>query len=237
MATNTAVPTKSQLPIPSGRTRRDQFKDRRNRNFTFQNWKEDGEALLCEFRNNERTLETNQWEIGDWLIKGVENKKFVQKEAYDAAEQITGYDRTYLQTVVWVVGRFRDPSLLKESTLKWSHFKELAYIEDATLREEVLNHFDDGLPHSVRQVREHVLEELAKHKGPGKKQKAEATQWVSMQVSLKPNLRRTIKLFAKIKRRDTDTLLREWVMDYYEEHEKEILVAIEKAKSKKKAKR
>ena len=110
MATNTAVPTKSQLPIPSGRTRRDQFKDRRNRNFTFQNWKEDGEALLCEFRNNERTLETNQWEIGDWLIKGVENKKFVQKEAYDAAEQITGYDRTYLQTVDWVVGRFRDPS-------------------------------------------------------------------------------------------------------------------------------
>jgi hypothetical protein len=218
MTTTLAAPTEAQLPITS-------------KHLGFNTWQKDGEGLIRSLRANEAALETNQWEIGDWIVEGVE--QFGKQKAYDAAEEITGFDRTYLQTVVWVVKRF-DSSLRKETKLKWSHFKELAYIKDDDLRGKVLRHFSDGGDWSVRAVREHVREELDKLKGQnsGKKPKA-SKHWESMQVSLKKGYREQIKELAKIEDEAPDELLGRIVMEYFEEHKKDIIARIEKAKKKK----
>jgi hypothetical protein len=202
----------------------------------FGSWKDEGVHLWAVFRGNEAGLETSQWDIGDWIVRGMEH--FEREKVYEQAEQIFKFDEEYLQTVVWVVKRFPDSSLRKETNLKWSHFKELAYIKDAKLRESVLKHFNDGGDWSVRAVREHVREELDKLKGQnsGKRPKAASKHWVSMQVSLKENYRDRIKHLARAEDKAPDELLGQIVMEYFEEHKKDIATRIEKAK-KKKAKR
>jgi hypothetical protein len=225
MTTNLVVPTESQLPLAGEK-------------LTFQAWKEEGKDLVRQIRTSETKHEMDQWEIGEWIIRGVENKEFNKNQAYKAAKEITDFDEEYLQTVVWVVRRFPDTSLRKETTLKWSHFKELAYIEDEKLRDTVLRHFNDGGDYSVREVREHVREELGKLQGQnsGKKQQAPSKYWVSMQLSLKKTYRDRIKDLARAENKPPDELLGRIVMEYFEEHRKDIAVRIEKAK-KKKAKR
>ncbi len=203
-------------------------------NSDFESWKEKGETLVNDFRKSEKTLETNQWAIGDWIVRGVENEKFGKEKAYDEAERITGFGREYLQTVVWVVNRFRDSSLRKDTRLKWSHFKELAYIDDKQLREKVLEDFNDGLDYSVRDVRERVARELAKGKQDNGDPKRENTpkQWVSVPVSLKPDHCAIFKRLAEVRRTTPDKLLGRIVTEYFEENKKEITAEIEKAKGK-----
>ncbi len=219
MTTNLATPTASPAVHQDNKP-------------NFASWKEEGEALFQDFRTNEKNFETNQWEIGQWILDGV--NEFSKQKAYEAAHNITGFDREYLHTIVWVVKRF-DSSLRKETKLKWSHFKELAYIEDDDLRGKVLKHFSDGGDWSVRAVREHVREELDKLKGlnSGKKPKAASKHWVSMQVSLKENYRDRIKDLARAEDKAPDELLGRIVMKYFEEHKKDIATRIEKAKKKK----
>ena len=116
--------------------------------------------------------------------------------------------------------RFPDSSLRKESTLKWSHFKEMAYLKNEKTRESVFEKFNDGLPHSVREVRECVLQELAKPKegGSGKKRNL---KYVSMRVEFTSAHRTQIKQLAKAKRTTPEVLLRKIIEEYFRKNKKE----------------
>src|SRR5712671_1261351 len=116
MTTNLVTPTASHAVL-------------RNQKADFGSWKNEGVQLWSEFCGNEKRVESSQWDIGDWILRGMEH--FEKEKVYEEAERIFKFDREYLQTVVWVVKRFpADSSLRKETNLKWSHFKELAYIRE-----------------------------------------------------------------------------------------------------------
>ena len=224
MTTTLALPTESQLPMAQS---------------IFQEWKQEGEALIHQLRAGKAKLEMNQWDIGDWIVRGIENEQFNKKEAYNEAKRITGFDREYWRTVVWVVNRLRGCSLRIDTALKWSHVKELAYIRDTKLRETVLDYFNDGFDHPVRDIREHVQEELAKHEGQiadkhkGQTVDKKAKKWVFMQVSLTEEIRRDIKTLARLDHKDPDKFLREIVIEYLKRKD----TAAKLTKAQKKSKR
>ena len=200
-----------------------------SKHLDFEAWTERGEKLVGDFQKRDAALEMNQWDIGDWIVQGVD--KFEEqkgKQVYDEAMRVTGFDREYLQTVVWVVRRFPS-SLRKESTLKWSHFKEMAYLKDEKTRQRVLDKYSDGLPHSVREVRECVLQELARPKegGSGKKRNL---KYVSMRVEFTSAHRTQIKQLAKAKRTTPEVLLRKIIEEYFRDNKKDISEALENAK-------
>jgi hypothetical protein len=143
MTTALLVPTETESPIVDSRP--------------FDDWKQEGQDLFLRFQATEEAHEMSQWEIGDWLVKGVKNKDKAQiKQAYDAAEQITRWSRGQLYNIVMVVNRFPTASLRSENNLKWSHFKELARIPADKVRGEVLEEFCDGFEHSVEAIRTRV---------------------------------------------------------------------------------
>jgi hypothetical protein len=219
MTTTVVRPTESHLPDVSGQQ------------LNFDTWKERGEELVGDFRTKDAALEMDQWKIGDWIVQGVD--KFAEKkgkqQVYDEAMRITGFDREYLQTVVWVVRRFPVSSLRKESTLKWSHFKEMAYLKDEKTRQRVLDKYSDGLPHSVRVVRECVLQELARPKqgGSGKKRNF---KHVYMHVEFTLARRAQIKQLATARRITPDALVRKIIEEYFQQNKTEISEALEKLK-------
>ena len=217
MTTTLVRPTESHFPEVS------------SRHLDFDTWAEKGEKLVGDFRTKDAALEMDQWKIGDWIVQGVDNDKFEKQQVYDKAMRITGFDREYLQTVVWVVRRFPNSSLRKESTLKWSHFKEMAYLKNDKTRETVFEKFSDGLPHSVREVRECVLQRLAEPKegGSGKKRKL---KYVYMRVEFTSAHRTQIEQLAKAKRTTPEVLLRKIIEEYFQENKKDISEALENAK-------
>jgi hypothetical protein len=184
----------------------------------FETWKQEGADLVRSFEDNKNAVETDQWAIGDWLLDG--ETKFGEK-AYAEAEQITGWVRGHLYNVVWVTRRFPTPSLRSETGLKWSHFKELARIEDENVRIELLQSFNDGFPHSVLKVRSQVdavLEKMSKPNSP--KDPKTTKSFVYMRVSLKPNVRNLIQRLAKEERKTPEVFLRNVVQQYLEREEK-----------------
>jgi hypothetical protein len=214
MTTTLIVPAEPQSPVPS------------NQDSGFAAWKKDGEKRLRNLAAAKDAHERSQWEVGDWLFDG--EKRFGEK-AYEAAEELTGWTRGTLYNVVWVVGRFQDPSLRSETRLKWSHFKELARISDQNVREEVVGQLNDGFPHPVLDVRERVdavLRKLADNKGP--RRETQSKTWVYLQVSMKPDLRNVVKSYARAKRTHPDVLLRKIVTEYFEEHRREIEATIKR---------
>lgn len=221
MTTNVLTPTESHSP------------DVRSQHLSFDTWKERGEKLVGDFQKQDAALDMDQWDIGDWIVQGVD--KFAEqkgkKQVYDEAMRITGFDLGYLQTVVWVVRRFPDSSLRKESTLKWSHFKEMAYLKDDKTRESVLDKFSDGLPHSVREVRECVLHELAKPKG-GPSRKQRDVKYVYMRVEFTRVHRMQIKQLARARRTTPDVLVREIIDYYWRNNKTKISGALKKAKER-----
>lgn len=218
MTTTLVRPTEAHFPEVS------------SQQLNFDTWKVKGEKLVDDFRKRDAALEMDQWEIGDWIVQGVNKfEKQKGKQVYDEAERITGFDREYLQTVVWVVRRFPDSSLRKESTLKWSHFKEMAYLKNDKTRESVFEKFNNGLPHSVREVRECVLQRLAKPKegGSGKQRNL---KYVYMRLQFTPVHRTQIKQLASAERKTPDRLVREIIDDYWRRNKPKISAALEKAK-------
>jgi len=201
-------------------------------------WKRDGADRVRRFKAAESASEMGVWEIGDWLIEGLDDKEFGTK-AYEEAEQITGWQRETLYTVVWVVRKF-PPSLRSETALKWSHFKELARIKDENVREKALHRFtDDGFEHSVLDVRSYVdrvLEKLKAGKPKGGKQGNQKT-YVQLTVSLKADYRDLVKAYAKAKRTTPELLLREIVMEYLEDNKKEVAAKIESARKSQSSKK
>jgi len=174
-------------------------------------WKRDGADRVRRFKAAESASEMGVWEIGDWLIEGLDDKEFGTK-AYEEAEQITGWQRETLYTVVWVVRKF-PPSLRSETALKWSHFKELARIKD-----------------------ENVREKLKAGKPKGGKQGNQKT-YVQLTVSLKADYRDLVKAYAKAKRTTPELLLREIVMEYLEDNKKEVAAKIESARKSQSSKK
>jgi len=174
--------------------------------------------MLTVLHKNVVALDDSRWAIGDWLVEG--EKQFGEK-AYEEAEQITGWERGSLYNVVWVVKRFREPSLRSETSLKWSHFKELARIQDENGREELLRQFNDGFAHSVINVRsrvDEVVKKLRERKGPEKEKTQKS--FVYLQVSLKPDDRDQVKRLAKAANLDSDVFLRNIVEEYLERRKK-----------------
>jgi hypothetical protein len=189
----------------------------------FESWKED---FADHFRSFENTREISRWDIGDKLMEG---ESCFGKKAYEEAGQITGWKRGTLYNLVWVVAKFPTPSLRSETNLKWSHFKELAPIEDEKVREEVLRQFNDGFPHSVLDVRSRVAAVLTKlHKGPTK---AKVPKTFLYLLSLDPSLRDRVKSLAGAERTTLDVLLRNIVVQYFDDHKKEVAAKIERSKT------
>src|SRR2546428_678779 len=109
MTTSLVVPTESKPPVIG------------NQPLDFETWKENGARHFHNLQMTEKTLETNRWEIGDWLVQG---EGEFGKKAYEEAQRISGWERESLYNVVWVVKKFPTISLRSETGLKWSHFKE-----------------------------------------------------------------------------------------------------------------
>jgi len=208
MTTSLVVRTESEPPILSKRP------------LDFETWKKDGSRRFHSLQTTAKALETDRWAIGDWLIEGEEE---FGKKAYEEAEQITGWERGTLYNVVWVVRRFRTLSLRSETGLKWSHFKELARIEDEQAREVLLRQFNDGFQHSVLDVRSSVdsfLRKLSEKKDSEKVKPKKS--FVYLQVSLKPNDRDLVKLLAKAERKKPELFLRDIVLEYFDRNKKDV---------------
>lgn len=195
----------------------------------FDRWKLQGESLVKGLRDNEERIETNQWEIGDWIVRG---EGFGEK-AYAEAERLTGFDRNYLYNVVWVVKRFPlGSSLRKETDLKWSHFKELAWIEDEKLRGQVLNQITDGRLYlnvpTVRELRaivEKALNTNSASTGQSASKKPGPLKYLS--VPLTDDQCVLIKRLANAKQKSRDELLGEIVTDYLRKNKPTILKKVE----------
>jgi len=184
----------------------------------FDTWKAKGENLFRRLQATASSLETNRWDIGDWLIKG--QSEFGEK-AYETAERITGWERSSLYNIVWVVGRFPTSSLRSETGLKWSHFKELARIPNEGSREEALRRFNDGFEHSVLEVRSFVDAVLGKqHEGTGSEGKKQKS-FMLFRVPLKLNYREMVESLEKEERKRLDALLSKVVVEYLEKNDKE----------------
>jgi len=211
MTTTLVAPTETQLQLVSSQH--------------FDTWRKQGQGLFHHLQATENALELSQWKIGDWLIEG--DDTFGEK-AYQTAEQITGWTRETLYNVVWVTKKFPAGSLRSENALKWSHFKELASIEDDQVRERLLDKFNDGFPYSVRDVRDRVHKELAKSKKKKtESSKEQAKKWVFLRVSLEPDHGGLVKTLAEIRRTPQDVLLRKIVTDYFKQ--RKILAEIDRA--------
>ena len=207
MTTTLAPPTESQSPVEAK---------------PFEAWRQKGEELFITLQLKEDAYETSQWDIGDWLLKGEDTLKF-GKKAYEAAQQITGWERGTLYNVVSVVRRFQDPSLRSETVLRWSHFKELARIEDAAKRLEVLDKMDDGFPKTVLQVRDAVDKVIEKKPA---KQRHSAPKAFYLHTSLKKEERYLFKALAKKRKKTPDQLLRSIVLEFIKKHEEEVATIV-----------
>jgi hypothetical protein len=196
-----------------------------------ESWKERGAGLMRSLQEVKNSFEMNRWDLGDWLVDGEDQ---FGEMAYSEAEQLTGWERGSLYNIVWVVRRF-PISLRSETGLKWSHFKELARIEDAQVREQLLSRLNDGFSHSVVKVRERVGEALRKlsEKKPSVDLKDGDTKdevYVYLQVSLKPATRDLVKGYARAERMNPDVLLRTMVEYYIKHHRKKMVAAINRKK-------
>jgi len=201
MTPTQALPTDSQSPVEAK---------------PFEAWKQKGEDLFITLQLKEDEYETSQWDIGDWLLKG---KETFGEMAYEAAKQITRWEKGTLYNVVSVVRRFRDPSLRSETKLKWSHFKELARIDNEKKRLDVLDKLNDGFPKTVLQVRAAVDKAIGK-----KTAKHNAAKAFYLKTSLKQEQRSIFKALAKKWKKTPDELLRSIVLKFIREHEDEIQV-------------
>ena len=190
----------------------------------FEDWKQNGKDLFRIYEKTGAALETNQWDLGDWIVKG--ETQFGKMRAYDEAEQLTSWPRSYLYTVVWVVKRL-PVSLRKEATLKWSHFKELARIEDEKVREEALAQVNDGFAHSVLQLRQIVDRKLNRNSAP------HGNNGVAyLRVPFAPVVRKLVKKLAAARGQTTDELLGKIVTDYLKENKPKIAADVKKAEEK-----
>lgn len=187
-------------------------------------WKQKGTELTSKYNETDAALETSQWLIGDWLLDG---ERFGKQKAYAEAAEITGWTIDHLYTVVWVVKRFRDISLRKETKLKWSHFKELARVKNQNTRQELLEQLSDGLDHSVLEVRNLVDRTLRNTSSPTKVQPNDRAY---LRVSFKPRNCVRLKLLAKARHTTPDELLGKIVADYLKTNESRISAEINKAK-------
>ena len=64
------------------------FPEVRSQHLNFDTWKVRGEKLVGDFRKRDAALEMNQWDIGDWIVQGV--NKFEEqkgKQVYDEASE------------------------------------------------------------------------------------------------------------------------------------------------------
>jgi len=185
----------------------------------FETWKQELGVLVRELRATENNLEVKQWDIGDWILQGVE---FDKKAAYAAAKKITGWSQGTLYNIVWVTRKFPN-SLRSETKLTWSHFKELARIDDEQIREKVFGRVNNGFEHTVQYVRESVDRALGKQgKRPGRTQ-AVGKGWVYVRVSLKPKYQELVEMAAEAEDKEPDVWLREIVvMPYLNKHREEI---------------
>jgi len=203
------------------------------RPIAFDAWKRQGEDLVRSYEKTNASLEATQWDIGDWIVRG---EKF-EKKAYAEAERITGWDRPYLYTVVWVVKRFPDSSLRKETTLKWSHFKELARIEDEQMREQVLRRVTDKVAYedapTVLELREIVDREMKNESAPKGRERSKDLAY--LRVPLTPSHCKLIKELADARRMERDALLSKIVADYVKENKPQILAEVKKAKEKRRS--
>jgi hypothetical protein len=199
----------------------------------FDVWTERGRELQARLNETNATAEGYQWKLGDWLLKG--EKDFGEKKAYDEAEQLTGETRNYLYNVVWVVNRFPNSSLRKETILKWSHFKELARIKDKKTREEVLSQVDDGLEHTVLEVRQIVDRTLNRISGSHGKERVKGVAYV--RVPFTPNDRKLLKKLASSGGKTLDELLAKIVTDYLKANKSQIEKKLKKAEEKRRKQR
>ena len=89
-----------------------------------------GEKLVGDFQTKEAALETDQWEIGDWIVQGVNKfeKQKGKQQVYDGGNANHGVRPRVPANCRLGCEAFPGSSLRKESTLKWSHFKEMAYL-------------------------------------------------------------------------------------------------------------
>jgi hypothetical protein len=210
MTTTLLAPTDSQVS------------EVRSERLDFDTWKQKGEALCQDFRTAKknavqalRIFDGMHWKIAEWIDRGDED---FGGKAYATAEQITGWSRRTLYNAVWAFRKIRDISLRSEiSRLTWNHFKELARLPNKEDREQVLQQFSDGLPYSVRDLREAVdrkqkererLNSTAEHKRDRSK------DLTYMSVPLYAQECQTLKRLAKEQGKRFDTLLREIVVAY-----------------------
>jgi hypothetical protein len=232
MATTTVDVKRPSIAFPQQPTKH-------RRPVAFDAWQRQGEELVRLYQKTDAAFEAIQWHIGDWLVQG--EKKF-EKKAYAEAERITGWDRNYLYNVVWVVKRFAaGSSLRKETTLKWSHFKELAWIADEQRREQVLRRVSDPISYpnapTVRDLREIVDRERNKEsanesvpKGNGR-----LKDLAYLRVPLTPGHCMLLKDLADAKRMDRDALLAKIVVGYLKENKSQILAVVRRAKEKRRS--
>ena len=201
-------------------------------------WKQRGSDLVDEVKKYVKAAEAHevtQWGIGDWLLQGEDG--LGEFKMYEEAERITGFERNYLYTVVWVVKRF-PPSLRKENALRWSHFKELARIPDEQIREQVLVRVGDGFDHSVRDVRllvDQELKKLEQQKRSGKQPRPQKEVYLRVPLSLDEH--KQVKQLAKAEGKRPETLLQGIVRSYLVAHKDEISAKVEKPKESRRSQR
>ena len=130
-----------------------------------------GNELAKRHGRSAADMESWQWIVADCIAWG---EKHLKGAAYaEAAKQCERFgislERNTLYNMVWVARRI-PLSLRRETKLKWSHFKELARIQDDQLREQMLYAAKIGSggyksdPLTVRRLRELVDRELKKSK-------------------------------------------------------------------------
>jgi hypothetical protein len=207
----------------------------------FDVWKREGEELFRGCEKAGASFEAIQWRIGDWLLSG---EQFGKPKAYAEAQRITRWDLNYLYTVVWVVNRFPNgSSLRKETTLKWSHFKELAWIKDEQKREQVLRRVSDPIAYpdapTVRELREIVARERGKESAEesGPKGARGSRDVAFMRVPLTPGHCTLLKDLADARHMDRDALLNKIVTDYLKKNKPQILALVKKAKDRRHSRR
>jgi hypothetical protein len=198
-----------------------------------------GNELAKRHGRSVADMEGWRWIVADCIAWGEEHLK---EAAYSEAEKQFKLERNTLYNMVWVARRF-PISLRRETKLKWSHFKELARIQDEQLREAMMYRAKMGSggpnadPLTVRRLRELVDRELKKSKPKEPRPKAGEKKIVLL---LDKETYRALKLISKVRRDaerkadptqlDADLVVRfnpnrlaaEWFNKYCKEHEKQI---------------
>jgi hypothetical protein len=208
MTTNLALPTESQPLIGK----------------PFDVWTGQGHDIFSRLRDTEQAYEQSQWEIGEWLVAGLDEFEFDEKASYKTAKEITGWEYGTLRNVVWIVRRFPNLSLRSDTVLKWSHFKELAPIKSEQERLKLLNRLDDGFDRTVEQVREFVDKVLDRERKPAAKQHAAAKGFYLQTSSLNHEQKNIFKALAKKRGKNPKDLLRTIVLEFIAEHKGEIQI-------------